>query len=172
MREGEVCAVSPQETVTCIRSGLDGGAFVFDLELAPGAKGPPTHTHDEGDETIEVLDGEIAFRVNGEVRHLHPGDVLTLTPDDPHTFWNPSRDRPVTCRVTHGARFERLIAQPDMMSILMYIAFVDPGASRPASRVGFFFMRIVAWVARLLGKRPVVLPDVEATRVPEHGVSA
>jgi hypothetical protein len=53
MREGEVVKPGPDETITCIRSSGGVGPFVFDLELAPGAKGPPTHTHDEGDELIE-----------------------------------------------------------------------------------------------------------------------
>ena len=66
MREGEVLQPSPGETITCIRSGLSGGPFIFDLELAPGAGRPPTHTHDEGDEHIEVRVGEIVFRVNGK----------------------------------------------------------------------------------------------------------
>jgi quercetin dioxygenase-like cupin family protein len=156
MREGEVHQVSPSETITCVRSGLNGGSFVFDFELAPGAKGPPMHTHDEGDEIIEVTQGEIVFRVEGEDRHLQGGDVLTLTPDEPHTFWNPSRTQTVKCRVTHGARFERLIAQPGLMHILMYMAFVDPGSSRPANRVVRVFVRMIAWAGRLMGVRPVI----------------
>jgi len=113
MREGEVARPSPGEIVTCIRSAQSGGPFVFELELAPGTGGPPTHTHDEGDETIEVLEGEMTFRVNGTKKTLRAGDSLTLTPNDPHTFWNASKTERVRARVTHGARFERLITESD-----------------------------------------------------------
>jgi mannose-6-phosphate isomerase-like protein (cupin superfamily) len=163
MREGEIARPSPGETITCIRSGQSGGPFIFDLELAPLAGRPPTHTHDEGDETIEVLEGEIVFRVSGVDRHLRAGDSLTLTPDDPHTFWNPSKREPVRARVTHGARFERLIAQPDMTSMLMYLAYVDPGASRASSRLMTLLVRVAAWVGRLRGVKPVIVSEQATT---------
>src|SRR4051812_10081575 len=125
MRAGEIARPSPGEKVTCIRSGQSGGPFIFDFELAPGAKGPPTHVHDEGDETIEIFEGEITFRVNGRDRLLRAGESLTLTPKDQHTFWNPSKTATLRARVTHGARFERVIAQPGLTSLLMYSCYVD-----------------------------------------------
>lgn len=151
MREGEVIRPSPGERIKCIRSGQAGGPFVFDLELAPGYKGPPTHTHDEGNETIEVIDGEVVFRVNGKNRVLRAGDSLTLTPADAHTFWNPSKTTAVRARVTHGARFERLIVQPSLTSLLMYACFVDAGASRATNPVMQVMARVIAWVGRLRG---------------------
>jgi hypothetical protein len=151
MREGEVARPSPRETITCIRSGQFGGPFIFDLELAPGAGGPPTHTHDEGDELIEVLEGEIMFRVAGKNRRLGAGDALTLTPNDPHTFWNPSKTARARARVTHGARFERAIAQPSLTSLLMYLVYVDPGASRATSPMVKLVARLVAWIGRRRG---------------------
>jgi quercetin dioxygenase-like cupin family protein len=155
MREGEIVSPGPGETITCLRSGQSGGPFVFDLELAPGTKGPPTHTHDEGDETIEVQAGEIMFRVNGENKLLRAGESLTLTPRDPHTFWNPSATTAVRARVTHGARFERLIAQPNLTSILMYVTYVDPGASRVTNQMMKVLARVIAWIGWLRGVRPV-----------------
>ncbi|MCB9600217.1 MAG: cupin domain-containing protein [Sandaracinus sp.] len=154
MREGEVVHPSPGETVRCLRSGSAGGPFVFEVELAPGAKGPPTHTHDEGDEVVEMLAGEVVFRIHGREQRLKAGDRLTLTPADPHTFWNPSKTTPARARVTHGARFERLIAQPSLLAIARYLTEVDPGASRthhPLMRVG---LHVIAFVARLRGVRP------------------
>jgi quercetin dioxygenase-like cupin family protein len=159
MHENEVARPSPGETITCIRSGQSGGPFIFDLELAPGAGRPPMHTHDEGDETIEVLEGEIVFRVKGVDRHLRAGDSLTLTPDDPHTFWNPSKTASVRARVTHGARFERLIAQPNMLSMLTYLAYVDPGASRATSWAVNLVVRVAGMFGRLRGVEPVMAPE-------------
>lgn len=155
MHEGEIARPSPGETITCIRSGQTGGPFIFDLELAPGAGRPPTHTHDEGDEIIEVLAGEMVFRVNGAERVLRAGEKLTLTPADAHTFWNPSKTASSSARVVHGARFERLIAQPGLLALVMYLTYVDPGASR-ASHPGMRFLtRLIAWVGKLRGAKPV-----------------
>lgn len=163
MREGEVARPAPGEKVTCIRSGQSGGPFIFEVELGPGVGGPPTHTHDEGDERVEVLEGEVVFRVNGKKHHLRAGSSLTLTPRDAHTFWNPSNTNPVRARVVHGARFERLIAQPDFTSLLMYLVYVDPGASRPAHPVMRVLVRVVAWIGRLRGKRPVTMDTARLT---------
>ena len=156
MREGEVCSPSPGETLTCIQSGSAGGPFIFEMELGPGVKGPPMHSHDEGDETIEVLAGHIVFRVGRENKQLGPGESLTLRPDQPHTFWNPSKTEPVHCRVIHGARFEKAIAQPDFLSLAMYLSLVDPGASRPAHPLGRVILRIIAAFGQLRGKKPIV----------------
>lgn len=159
MREGEVVHPSPMETITCVRSGQAGGPFIFEVELAPGAGGPPTHTHDEGDELVEVLSGEVVFRVNGAKKLLRAGDTLRLTPRDPHTFWNPSKTTPVRARVTHGARFERLAVQPSLTALLMYLCYVDPGASRATSPVVRLGARVIARLGRLRGVRLVGVPD-------------
>jgi quercetin dioxygenase-like cupin family protein len=158
MREGDVAQPSPRETITCIRSGQAGGAFIFDLELAPGAGGPPTHTHDEGDEHIEMLEGELVFRIAGKNRRLRAGDSLILTPNDPHTFWNPSRTARARARVTHGPRFERAIVQPSLTAMLVYLVYVDPGASRATNPMVKLAARLVAWVGR---KRGVQLVGVD-----------
>ena len=149
MIEGEVYRPTRHETITCLRSGQSGGPFVFEVELAPGAKGPPTHTHDEGDEIVEVLEGEVVFRVNGVNKTLRAGQSLTLTPNDPHTFWNPSKTAAVRAKVSHGARFERLMVQPDLTSLLMYLCYVDPGASRATNPVVHLGARVVAWLGKL-----------------------
>ena len=148
MIEAQTLSQGPGESVTCVRSGRDGGPFIFDMELGPGRRGPPTHTHDEGDEIIEVVSGTITFRVNGQDTVLAPGDRLTLTPKDAHTFWNPSRTEVVRCRVTHGARFERAMDQPSFAQLAMHLALIDPGASRMASP----FVRGTLWLVAQLGR--------------------
>ena len=155
MREGEIARPSPGETITCLRSGQGGGPFIFELELEPGTRGPPTHSHDEGDERVEVVEGEMMFRVNGEKKLLRAGDALTLRPTDAHTFWNPSKKNRVRARVTHGARFERLVTQPGLTALLMYLTYVDPGASRTSHPLMRLVVRAIAWFGRLRGVRPV-----------------
>ncbi len=154
MRPGEVLSPRAGEIFTCIRSSDDGGVFVFEMELGPQGRGPPMHSHDD-DEGIEVLDGEIVFEVRGEAKTLRRGDALTLPAGTPHRFWNPSRSQPVRCTVTHGARFERALAQPDLTRMAMYLTFVDPGASRMTSPFVRAVLYVVAQVGRLRGRSPL-----------------
>jgi quercetin dioxygenase-like cupin family protein len=152
MHAGQVLEPSPGERMVCVRSGRDGGPFVFDMELGPGKKGPPMHSHDEGDERITVTEGEIVFRLGSQQQHLHKGDVLLIPRGAPHTFWNPSKDTPVRCRVDHGSRFERAFDQQvepaGFQRLAMFITFVDPGASRMQNPFVRLVLRLVAMVGR------------------------
>lgn len=155
MRSGETLIPGKGETITCIRSGLDGGPFVFDFELDPVVKGPPIHTHEEHNETFEILQGELMIKVIGRIHHCKAGDRLTLTPNDPHTFWNPSKTARVSCRVEHGGRFERAIIQPDLARVALFIHTVDAGSIRVHNPVLRLLMRCFAAVAGMAGKKPV-----------------
>lgn len=160
MRVGEVLD-SDGEKITCLQSSSSGGPFVFEMALAPGKRGPPSHSHDEGDELIEVLEGEIVFEVSGEERLLKAGESLRLTPGDAHTFWNPSKTTTVRCRVVHGPRFERAMGQlagggSGFARLAMFLTYVDPGASRMASPLVRFFLRAVALAGKINGVTPHV----------------
>jgi len=156
MQSGEILIPGKGERITCIRSGLDGGPFIFDFELDPGVKGPPMHTHEEHNETFEILQGELMIKVVGQVHHCKAGDRLTLTPNDPHTFWNPSKTEKLCCRVEHGGRFERAIVQPDLARLALFIHTVDGGSIRVHNAVLRLLMRWIARVARLAGVKPVL----------------
>jgi|GEM_PF-2154241 len=130
MREGETISPNKGERITCIRSGLDGGPFIFEFELDTGTTGPPLHSHEGQDERISVIAGEFGLQIGGTRRVLRAGESVNLTPDDPHTFWNASSTSIVRCRAEHGGRFERAIAQPDLLRLSIYISRVDPGSVR------------------------------------------
>lgn len=38
----------------------------------------PNHTHDDAEQAIVMLEGEIKFTINGEQLHLRPGDVTVV----------------------------------------------------------------------------------------------
>lgn len=156
MRNGETLIPGKGERITCIQSGVNGGPFIFEFELEPGVKGPPMHTHEEGNETFEVLEGEIEIRVGRRVHRCRAGDRLTLTPDDPHTFRNPSGSHNVRCRVEHGGRFERAIVQRGLPQLAVYIHRVDAGSIRVHNPVLRVMMRWIAAVAALAGVKPVL----------------
>jgi hypothetical protein len=73
-----------------------------------------------------------------------------------HTFWNPSKTEPVRARVTHGGRFERLIAQPSFLAMIVYGCYVDPGASRPSHPMMRAMSRVLAWFGKMRGIRLVL----------------
>lgn len=112
------------------------------------------HSRNEGDERIDVLEGEIVFVVQGDQRTLRAGESLMLTQAMPHTFWNPSRTTSVHCLVHHGARFERAIAQRNLTRMAMFLTFVAPGASGMARPLVRGVLALVAWFDRLRGLAP------------------
>src|SRR5688572_25269153 len=133
MRAGETIR-DDGETITCLRSSSDGGRFEYEVELAAGKGGPPTHHHAEGPEVVEVIEGEIVFVVEGREHHLRAGDRLEIAAGVPHTFRNPSRERAVRARGWHGPRFEAAIGQlagggPTFTRLARYLTEVDPHAS-------------------------------------------
>jgi len=71
----------------------DAAAFaVFESELAPGAPGPPPHRHLADDEAFYVLDGSVAFLLDGEVTTCGPGSSVLVPRGVTHGFANPSAE--------------------------------------------------------------------------------
>lgn len=151
MIAGQTVKPSPNERVTCIRSAQDGGDFVFEFELPAGANGPDRHSHDEGEETIEVKSGTLEVEVNGTWTTLRPGESITMGPNDVHTFRNPSKQEPVICVATAGPRFERVIEITNVLEVCYYITYVDPGASRTHDRLFKVLIPALGWIAKVTG---------------------
>ncbi len=55
--------------------------------------GPPYHLHNAADEVFRVLEGEVTFKVDGEVFKLSVGDSAYVPRGVPHSFTNPNPDR-------------------------------------------------------------------------------
>jgi quercetin dioxygenase-like cupin family protein len=79
-----VSAVAPVELVAGLefRPVLGEGTLVnfvhFDVETEA-----PRHAHEE-EQIVIVLEGEMDFEVDGEVRTVRPGDVVVVPPWVPH----------------------------------------------------------------------------------------
>jgi quercetin dioxygenase-like cupin family protein len=57
------------------------------LEVAnPPGQGPPLHVHTAQDETIQVLDGELRWRLGDEVQSAGPGAFVFVPRGLPHCF--------------------------------------------------------------------------------------
>ena len=84
--------------------------LVCELRLTPGAAVAGEHRHPAIDETFEVLEGEIAYRLDGEEGSAGPGERVEIPARTWHDWWHVGEGETV-CRVTvaPGDRFEQMI---------------------------------------------------------------
>ena len=57
-------------------------------EIEPFAPGPPKHIHTHFDEVFQVANGELTVWVDGEIKKVRPGDVLSIPKGTPHQPYN------------------------------------------------------------------------------------
>jgi len=57
-------------------------------ETGPKVPGPPPHFHSEMDELFLVLEGEMDFIINGEMKKIGQGESVDLPKNTIHTFTN------------------------------------------------------------------------------------
>ena len=70
-----------------------GNGYVYcSLEIEPFAAGPPAHIHTGFDEEFEIENGELTIWVDGEIKKLHPGEVLRVSSGTPHKPYNLTAD--------------------------------------------------------------------------------
>ena len=65
----------------------------YDLMMAetpPQVQGPPPHTHNNYKEAFLIVEGEMEFFVNGEIKVLKAGESIDIPPMTLHTFNNKS----------------------------------------------------------------------------------
>jgi quercetin dioxygenase-like cupin family protein len=66
---------------------------MVDFTANPGMQ-TVLHVHRKTDETFFVIDGELAFWLEGKILRLHPGDIALVPKMTPHAFANLT-DKPV-----------------------------------------------------------------------------
>jgi mannose-6-phosphate isomerase-like protein (cupin superfamily) len=70
----------------------ENGLVYGQLEIEPFAGGPPKHIHTDFDETFEIENGELTVWVDGEIKKLHPGEVLHIPKGTAHQPYNETGD--------------------------------------------------------------------------------
>lgn len=67
-----------------------GGQYnsVCVVEYEPGARAKPAHAHDNGEETIYVIEGQGKVKIGEEVYKLKAGSVALFPQSIPHMVWN------------------------------------------------------------------------------------
>ena len=66
----------------------DGAATAFECEVPAHAAMSAAHSHDAFEETNYGLAGVTTFTVDGELRELHPGEVVFIPRGAVHAFEN------------------------------------------------------------------------------------
>ncbi len=80
----EIVDIAPIEIAPGLlfRPVLGEGLLVNFVRFEPHTEAP-VHTHEE-EQVVVVLDGEIEFDVDGDVRTVRPGEAIHLPPHVPH----------------------------------------------------------------------------------------
>lgn len=125
--------------VDSVETGSPFGTF---YAWVSAGEGPPLHVHDGEDEAIHVLDGEVAFWLDGHCRTLTAGHGIFLPRGVPHTFRvvGPA-DARLLGLVTPGG-FEGFFAEAARQQV---------GPHDPAALHAF----ADAWRLRFLGPNPL-----------------
>jgi quercetin dioxygenase-like cupin family protein len=78
--------------VATIKVGREEIAMI-EFELEPGFEGPDPHSHDDHVDSFYVLDGEVAFLMDGETLRLGPDSFVAAPLGVEHAFSNPGPGR-------------------------------------------------------------------------------
>jgi quercetin dioxygenase-like cupin family protein len=96
----------------------EGGFVWLELVLDPHAPGPPEHIHTSFPENFIVAEGTLSLLVNGDTKHLRPGETFLVTPGTPHKPFNET-DARVVIRGPLTPEF----AIPDQFSVFLTQAY-------------------------------------------------
>jgi len=103
-RRGQPVIVGPCEGTTIegpvggpltfkVRGEQTNGTFTALENVIPPSEGPPLHTHVTEDEAWYVLEGELRFKLDSELRTAPAGSFVFVPRGTPHCFQNIA-DRP------------------------------------------------------------------------------
>lgn len=85
--DGERIALGPNEVVIRLSGAETDGAFsLLEYTAPPDGPSPGRHRHEETDEVIFVLDGELACDVDGDELHADAGESVWIPRGTPHSF--------------------------------------------------------------------------------------
>jgi quercetin dioxygenase-like cupin family protein len=138
MSDNSGAIVTPHDTRTLHAFGeevtiyLDGdrtnGKLTMWTEITPSGDGPPPHYHLNEDETFHVIEGRVAFFLNGEWNEVGPGGTAFMPRGIVHTFKNVGDQPSRMLNMTPPSGFEKFFArcaeeftksgEPDMSRII------------------------------------------------------
>lgn len=101
-----------RETGTIVTGAgdTDGRYMQSETRVRPGGGVSVAHRHPQITERFEVLEGELALKLDGTTRVLTAGEQLTIPPGVAHHYANRSQaDTVFRCEVWPAARFEAMV---------------------------------------------------------------
>ena len=117
-----------EDVTILLDSERTGGKLTMWTEITPPGGGPPPHYHSNEDETFHILDGRVAFLVNGEWHEVDPGGAAFMPHGVVHTFKNVGDQPSRMLNMTTPSGFEKFFArcadefartaEPDMSRIV------------------------------------------------------
>lgn len=113
--------VIPQGIAIKVDHGQSEDFALFESDLPPGWDGPPPHLHRVYDEAFYVLDGTVAFSLDGVSAEHGVGSFVFVPRGIPHGFANPS-DAPARVLV---------ITTPGALSLVENICHLLDGGGAP-----------------------------------------
>ena len=92
--EGRSITLGPIR-LTVLEDGTStrGTMAIAEFTFPPHSPSPPPHAHRAHEEGFYVLEGELEFKVDGEIIHAGVGSFVMVPIGVPHTFSNPN-DKP------------------------------------------------------------------------------
>lgn len=69
-------------------SETNGEQVRIDTYNPPTGVAEPEHVHPFQESGAEVISGSLRFRVGGQERLVKAGEIITITANTPHNFWN------------------------------------------------------------------------------------
>jgi len=125
-----------EEVIVHVDGERTEGKFTMWTEITPPGGGPPLHYHTKEDEAFHVIEGRVAFLVDGKWHELGPGGAAFMPRGIVHTFKNVGDQPSRMLLATMPSGFEKFFAR-------CAAEFGEPDgptchrSSRPASRTEF-----------------------------------
>lgn len=94
-------------------------------ETPSGVQGPPPHFHTSYKEAFLIVEGEMEFFLNGEVRVLKSGESIDIPPKSLHTFSNKS---------SHACKWVNIHSPKGFPASLIHLEFRKPKEMPKKSR--------------------------------------
>jgi quercetin dioxygenase-like cupin family protein len=128
--EGRVLRAFGEQVIVHLDGKRTSGKLTMWTNITPPGGGPPPHYHLNEDETFHVLEGRVAFLVDGQWREVSPGASAFMPRGVVHTFNNVG-DQPSRMLITATpSGFENFFARcaeefaksakPDMARIVEF----------------------------------------------------
>ncbi len=77
-------------TITLTGAETGGVCSLIEYVAPPHFRGPPPHVHEDAQESFFVMEGTVAFVMDGHTVTAPSGTLVSVPPGIVHTFFNPT----------------------------------------------------------------------------------